>query len=180
MKIEGVAEPRVYTLKAGTRAAFEQRFAEQILPMLQRYGIEVVCAGPSAHDDDKGRASTCVGALRPQRALRLRSIGVAGGVARVTHGIGRILSVGLNVLRGVLGVRLNVLGQVGGIRLNILGDVLGVRLDVVRCIFLRALVAGSKSAETDGNGQSSREFHALSPVDVETAGPKRSNGVTVP
>lgn len=47
-----VVELRVYTLKPGTRAAFEQRFAEQVRPMLQRYGITVVAAGPSQHDDD--------------------------------------------------------------------------------------------------------------------------------
>lgn len=45
-------ELRVYTLKAGTRAAFQQRAEEQILPMLQRYGITVVHAGPSLHEEN--------------------------------------------------------------------------------------------------------------------------------
>lgn len=44
-------ELRVYTLKPGTRPAFHQRFDAEILPMLQRFGIEVVRAGPSLHDD---------------------------------------------------------------------------------------------------------------------------------
>lgn len=47
-----VLELRVYTLKAGMRAAFEQRFAEQIQPMLHRHGIAVVHAGPSLRDDN--------------------------------------------------------------------------------------------------------------------------------
>jgi len=52
MKTDGLIELRVYTLNPGTRAAFQQRFSEQILPMLQRHGITVVHAGPSAHDDN--------------------------------------------------------------------------------------------------------------------------------
>lgn len=45
-------ELRVYTLKPGTRPAFQQRFEEQILPMLQRFGVKVVAAAPSLHDAD--------------------------------------------------------------------------------------------------------------------------------
>ena len=48
----GLVELRVYNLKPGTRTAFEQRFAEQILPMLKRFGISVLFAGPSLHDAD--------------------------------------------------------------------------------------------------------------------------------
>lgn len=44
-------EYRVYTLKPGTRPAFQQRFEAEILPMLDRFGIEVVRAGPSLHDE---------------------------------------------------------------------------------------------------------------------------------
>ena len=47
-----ILEFRVYTLVAGSRAAFQQRFDEQILPMLERFGIKVVAAGPSLHDSD--------------------------------------------------------------------------------------------------------------------------------
>ena len=49
--MSGLLEMRVYTLKPGTREAFRQRFEAEILPMLQRFGIEVVRAGPSLHDD---------------------------------------------------------------------------------------------------------------------------------
>ena len=49
-------ELRVYTLKPGTRTAFQQRFDADILPMLERFEIEVVRAGPSLHDD----ASFCL------------------------------------------------------------------------------------------------------------------------
>ena len=52
MKTDEAVELRVYTLKAGTRARFEQRFSKQILPMLKRAGITVVHAGPSLHDDN--------------------------------------------------------------------------------------------------------------------------------
>jgi hypothetical protein len=44
-------ELRVYTLKSGTRAAFQRRLEEEIQPMLGRFGIEVVRAGPSLHDE---------------------------------------------------------------------------------------------------------------------------------
>jgi len=46
-----VIELRVYTLKPGTREAFDRRFREQILPMLNRFGVAVLHAGPSLHDD---------------------------------------------------------------------------------------------------------------------------------
>jgi hypothetical protein len=51
MPTDGLIELRVYSLKPGSRSAFQQRFDEQILPMLKRYGIAVVTAGPSLHDD---------------------------------------------------------------------------------------------------------------------------------
>ena len=47
----GVVELRVYTLKPGTRDAFHRRFTDEIKPMLARFGIAVVTAGPSLHDD---------------------------------------------------------------------------------------------------------------------------------
>jgi len=49
--MSNVIEYRVYTLKPGARAAFQQRFDEQILPMFGRFGIEVLRAGPSLHDE---------------------------------------------------------------------------------------------------------------------------------
>ena len=49
--MSGLLELRVYTLKPGTREAFQRRFEQQILPMLERFGVEVVRAGPSLHDE---------------------------------------------------------------------------------------------------------------------------------
>jgi hypothetical protein len=45
-------ELRVYTLKPGTRPTFQQRFEDQILPMLERFGVKVVAAAPSLQDAD--------------------------------------------------------------------------------------------------------------------------------
>lgn len=45
-------EIRVYTLKPGTRANFHHLFVEQALPMLQRWQVDVVAYGPSAHDTE--------------------------------------------------------------------------------------------------------------------------------
>ncbi len=50
--MSNLIELRVYTLKPGTRSAFQDRFERQILPMLERFGIEVVRAGPSLHDEE--------------------------------------------------------------------------------------------------------------------------------
>jgi gamma-glutamylcyclotransferase (GGCT)/AIG2-like uncharacterized protein YtfP len=65
-----ILELRVYTLKAGTRPTFEQRFAEQIEPMLQRHGINVVAAGPSLHDTD----SFCLVRAFPSLEARERQL----------------------------------------------------------------------------------------------------------
>jgi hypothetical protein len=70
MKTDGVIELRVYTLKAGTRARFEQHFSQQILPMLERFGIAVVHAGPSLHDDN----SFCLIRAFPSPELRERQL----------------------------------------------------------------------------------------------------------
>ena len=72
MKADAIIELRVYTLKPGSRSAFEQRFAEQVLPMLQRHGIKVVHAGPSLHDDD----SFCL--IRAFASLEARERQLAG------------------------------------------------------------------------------------------------------
>ena len=47
-----IAELRVYKLKPGAAAAFEQRFRDAIGPMLARHGIEIVHFGPSLVDPD--------------------------------------------------------------------------------------------------------------------------------
>lgn len=44
-------EIRSYTLKAGSRARFHELFERQSLPLLRRFGVDVVAYGPSGHDD---------------------------------------------------------------------------------------------------------------------------------
>ena len=71
MPTERVFELRVYTLKADTRPAFQERAEQQILPMLARNGIEVVHAGPSLHDD----RSFCLIRAFPSLEERERQLG---------------------------------------------------------------------------------------------------------
>ncbi|GIK64923.1 MAG: NIPSNAP family protein [Chloroflexota bacterium] len=47
-----IVEIRSYNLKPGTRTDFHQLFVEESLPMLKRWGVDVVAFGPSPHDDD--------------------------------------------------------------------------------------------------------------------------------
>ncbi|MBZ0316620.1 MAG: NIPSNAP family protein [Anaerolineae bacterium] len=47
-----IIEIRSYNLKSGTRANFRQMFVEESLPMLKRWGVDVVAFGPSPHDED--------------------------------------------------------------------------------------------------------------------------------
>lgn len=44
-------EIRSYNLKPDTRQAFHHLFTGESLPMLRRWGVDVVAAGPSPHDD---------------------------------------------------------------------------------------------------------------------------------
>jgi hypothetical protein len=46
-----VLEIRTYTLKPGTREQFHSFVMEFSLPMLKRWGVDVVLVGPSLHDD---------------------------------------------------------------------------------------------------------------------------------
>lgn len=48
--MSGILELRVYTLRPGIREAFRRRFVDEIGPMLERFGITVVAALPSLHD----------------------------------------------------------------------------------------------------------------------------------
>lgn len=50
--MDRAVEIRSYSLKPGTRAAFDRLMSEQALPMLQRWKVDVVACGPSPHDDD--------------------------------------------------------------------------------------------------------------------------------
>lgn len=49
---EGILDVRTYRLKPGVADAFTRRFADNIGPMLQRYGIKVVHFGQSLIDTD--------------------------------------------------------------------------------------------------------------------------------
>lgn len=46
-----ILEIRSYNLKPGTRARFHALVNEQSLPMLKRWGVDVVAYGPSPHDE---------------------------------------------------------------------------------------------------------------------------------
>jgi hypothetical protein len=46
-----VVEIRSYNLKPGSRGEFHRLVVEVSLPMLQRWGVDVVAFGPSPHDD---------------------------------------------------------------------------------------------------------------------------------
>ena len=47
-----VLELRLYKFHPGQRAAFAERFRNQLLPMIKRHGMEVIHYGPSLHDED--------------------------------------------------------------------------------------------------------------------------------
>jgi hypothetical protein len=46
-----LVEIRSYTLKPGTREKFHRLVCELSLPMLKRWGVDVVAFGPSPHDE---------------------------------------------------------------------------------------------------------------------------------
>ena len=46
-----LVEIRTYNLKPGVRDAFHQLVLERSLPMLRRWGVDVVALGPSPHDE---------------------------------------------------------------------------------------------------------------------------------
>jgi hypothetical protein len=50
--VAGVIEIRTYKLKPGSGAAFHRAVVEESLPMLKRWGVEVVAFGPSLDDVD--------------------------------------------------------------------------------------------------------------------------------
>jgi hypothetical protein len=45
-------EIRSYNLKSGTGAEFLKLITEEAIPMLERWGVDVVAYGPSLHDED--------------------------------------------------------------------------------------------------------------------------------
>jgi hypothetical protein len=50
--VAGIVEIRTYKLLPGTSTAFHRLVVEQSLPMLERWGVDVVAFGPSLDDDD--------------------------------------------------------------------------------------------------------------------------------
>ena len=50
--MSAVVEIRTYKLVPGTGDAFHRTFVEESLPMLQRWGVEVVAFGASLDDED--------------------------------------------------------------------------------------------------------------------------------
>ncbi len=46
-----VVEIRTLTLRPGTRPEFQRLYVERSLPLLRRWGFDVVAFGPSLHDD---------------------------------------------------------------------------------------------------------------------------------
>jgi hypothetical protein len=50
--VAGIIEIRTYKLKAGTGAEFHRAVVEESMPMLQRWGVEVIAFGPSLDDED--------------------------------------------------------------------------------------------------------------------------------
>jgi len=50
--MSAVVEIRTYKLKPGTGADFHRLVVEESVPMLERWGVEVVAFGPSLDDDD--------------------------------------------------------------------------------------------------------------------------------
>jgi hypothetical protein len=50
--VPGIVEIRTYKLLPGSGAAFHRLVVEQSLPMLERWGIDVVASGPSLDDGD--------------------------------------------------------------------------------------------------------------------------------
>jgi hypothetical protein len=50
--VTGVIEIRTYKLKPGSGPAFHRLVVEESLPMLERWGVEVVAFGPSLDDED--------------------------------------------------------------------------------------------------------------------------------
>ena len=50
--VAAVIEIRTYKLQAGTGADFHRLVVAESLPMLERWGVEVVAFGPSLDDED--------------------------------------------------------------------------------------------------------------------------------
>ena len=48
----GVVEIRSYRLKPGSGEAFQRLVLEESIPMLERWGVNVIAVGPSLDDDD--------------------------------------------------------------------------------------------------------------------------------
>ena len=49
--VPGIVEIRSYTLREGTRPEFHRLVEEASIPLLRKWGVDVVAYGPSLHDD---------------------------------------------------------------------------------------------------------------------------------
>jgi hypothetical protein len=50
--VPGVVEIRTYKLLPGSGAGFHRLVVEQSVPMLERWGVDVLAYGPSLDDED--------------------------------------------------------------------------------------------------------------------------------
>jgi len=50
--VTAIIEIRTYRLKRGTRDAFHRAVVEESVPLLERWGVEVVAFGPSLDNED--------------------------------------------------------------------------------------------------------------------------------
>ncbi len=50
--MRSIVEFRTLNLKPGTRSEFQRVYVERSLPLLRKWGQDVVAHGPSLHDDD--------------------------------------------------------------------------------------------------------------------------------
>jgi hypothetical protein len=70
-----VVEIRSYNLKPGARAGFDRLAREQAVPLLHRFGIDVVAYGPSLHDDDSYILIRSFGSLEERQQAEDRFYG---------------------------------------------------------------------------------------------------------
>jgi hypothetical protein len=80
--VSAVVEIRTYVLRAGTGGDFHRLVVEESLPMLQRWGVDVLAYGPSLDDEDSYYLIRAYGSL----AERQRSQNAFYGSDEWRHG----------------------------------------------------------------------------------------------
>src|SRR6266540_2237891 len=78
--MSAVVEVRTYKLRPGSGAAFHRTVGEESVPMLQRWGVDVVAFGPSLDDDDSYTLFGHTRASRSGSAATTRSTEATSGV----------------------------------------------------------------------------------------------------